>query len=106
VGAVNKKKSQAMQLLEEASGGPLTFGGLIRAIREGEEETLETFGHRLDVSKQQLSDIENDRRAVSIERAAAWAKLLGYHPGQFVQLALQGALDDAGLKLRVTIEAA
>jgi hypothetical protein len=43
---------------------------------------------------------------VSVERAAAWAKLLGYDPGQFVELALQAELDAAGIKLKVSVKAA
>jgi transcriptional regulator with XRE-family HTH domain len=100
------RKSETMKLLDEVVG-ELTFGKMLAAIREGEEMTLEEFGAKLDVSKQQLCDIEKDRRIVSIERAAAWAKQLGYHPGQFVQLAIQAALNAAGLDdLRVTVDAA
>lgn len=86
--------------------GPLTFGKAIRSIREGEEQTLEVFARRLGISKAHLSDVEHGRRVVSAERAAAWAKALGYHEGQFVQLALQTELDAAGIKLRVTVNAA
>jgi hypothetical protein len=50
-----------------------------------------------------LSDIEMGRRSVSLPRAAEWAGLLGYGPGQFVRLALQAELDEAGLELEVTV---
>lgn len=86
--------------------GPLTLGRFVRAIRLGEEETLEVFAKRLGVSKAHLSDVEHDRRVVSAERAAAWARTLGYHVGQFVQLALQAELDAAGIKLKVDVSAA
>jgi hypothetical protein len=43
---------------------------------------------------------------VSPERAAAWAKILGYSDIQFVRLALQDQLDKAGVKMSVTVEAA
>jgi len=68
-------------LIARRSGRPLTFGALLRAIRLGEEETLEAFAARLGETKQHLSDLEHDRRGVSVERAAAWAKVLGYHVG-------------------------
>ena len=53
-----------------------------------------------------VHDIEKRRRGVSVERAAQWAKLLGYSPEQFVQLALQAQLDAAGLRLKVAVKRA
>jgi transcriptional regulator with XRE-family HTH domain len=76
---------------------------MLRAIREGEEESLERFASKLGVSRTNLHDIESGRRGVSVERAAQWAKLLGYMPEQFVQLALQALVDAAGLKLSVDV---
>lgn len=90
----------------EALDGPLTFGGFLRAIREGEEQSLEQMAKALEVSRHHLSDVELGRRTVSAARAAAWAEKLGYPPSQFVALALQAELDAAGLKLRVTVNAA
>jgi transcriptional regulator with XRE-family HTH domain len=86
--------------------GPLTLGRLLRSIRLGEEQSLDVFAKTLGVSKTHLSDVELGRRMVSAERAAKWAKLLGYHEGQFVELALQAAIDAAGLKLKVSVKAA
>jgi hypothetical protein len=43
-------------------------------------------------------DIEKGRKLVSSERAAAWAKILGYPDTVFVKLALQEQLDKAGVK--------
>jgi DNA-binding transcriptional regulator YiaG len=98
-------KSKALQTLERASGGPLTFGDMIWSIRAGEEMSLAEFAKPLGVSRQQLHDIEKGRRAVSAARAAEWATMLGYHPGQFVQLALQAQLDAGGLAgLRVHVD--
>jgi transcriptional regulator with XRE-family HTH domain len=90
----------------ERTTGKLTLARYLRAIRVGEEQTLEEFANILGVSKAHLSDVENGRRVVSVERAAAWAKLLGYDPGQFVELALQAELDAAGIKLKVSVKAA
>lgn len=97
------KKSDAMKFLEGVIGGPLTFGMLIRSIRMGEEESLETFAAKLGVSRQNLSDIEQNRRGVSVERAAEWAKTLGYGSEQFVELAVQAQLDAAGIELRASV---
>jgi transcriptional regulator with XRE-family HTH domain len=93
------KKSTAMQFLEDLTGGPLTFGRFVQSIRLGEEMSLEAFASQLGVSRTNLSDIEHGRRGVSVERAAHWAELLGYDQAQFVRLALQAQLDEAGLPL-------
>ena len=92
-------KSTTMQFLESLAGGPLTFGRFVQSIRLGEELSLEAFAKQLGVSRTNLSDIEHGRRGVSVERAAQWAELLGYDQTQFVRLALQALLDEAGLPL-------
>ena len=93
----------ARAFLTRRRGGPLTFGALLRAIRRGEGATLAAFAARLGETKQHLSDIERGRRGVSVERAAAWATALGYHAGQFVELALQAQLRAARLPFVVTV---
>ncbi len=98
------KKSDAIKALEKIAGGPLSFGRLLRSIRMGEELTLKDFSKSLDISIQHLSDIENDRRVVSAERAAKFADLLGYSEAQFVELAVQDMLNHSGLEnLRVKV---
>lgn len=107
-GFVRSRSRQAVaasRFLEKLVGKP-SLGRTLRSIREGEEASLATFAKQLGVSRTNLSDIEQGRRGVSVERAAAWAKLLGYHERQFVQLALQAQLDEAGIKLRVDVHAA
>jgi antitoxin HigA-1 len=100
------RKTSAMEFLEKLIGGPLTLGGAISAIREGEGESLSQFAERLGISRTHLSDIEHGRRAVSLERAAQFAEDLGYSPTHFVRLALQDQVRDAGLKLRVDVHVA
>jgi transcriptional regulator with XRE-family HTH domain len=95
---------EAEAFLEKLTGGPLTFGRMLRAHRLGEEETQTTFAERLRISKQQLSDIENDRRGVSVERAAEWAKALEHSMALFVELAIQGQLRAANLPFVVSVE--
>jgi transcriptional regulator with XRE-family HTH domain len=104
--AKKAKKSAALRALDRAAGGPLTLARLLQAIRLGEEETLEVFAKRLGVTRAHLCDIEKGRRRVSVERAAKWATLLGYHPPQFVELALQDEVAAAGLRLRVDVRSA
>ncbi|MFO0696843.1 MAG: helix-turn-helix transcriptional regulator [Polyangiales bacterium] len=99
-----KAAVEASAFLEQLLGGPLTFGKNLRAIREGDGLTQAAFAEKLGVSKQNLSDIENERRNVSVERAAEWAKKLGYSTAQFVRLALQAEVNAAGLDLVVEVE--
>ena len=103
---VRKHPIDAGKYLDELIGEPLTFGRMINATRRAEEQSLETFAHRLGVSRAYLCDVEKGRRAVSVDRAAAWARKLGYLEAHYVALALQAAVNAAGLKLRVSVEAA
>ncbi len=103
-----KKKTataSAKRVLAKVAG-PLTIGGTLNAIRLGEEESLERFAARLKVTRAHLCDIEKGRRGVAPERAASWARALGYSEAQFVRLALQAVLDEAGLDLTVDVRAA
>lgn len=101
-----KQKSDASRFLENLAGAPLTLGGHLRAIRNGEQTTLAEFAGRLDVSRQNLCDVEHGRRSVSPARAADWARALGYSEAQFVRLALQDQVSQAGLNFRVSVDAA
>lgn len=103
---VKEKKSAAVKYLEKLRGGPLTFGALLRSIRESDKHTLEGLAKCLSVSRSHLCDIEKERRGVSAERAARWARILGYPEALFVKLAMQAALDAAGIKLKIDVRAA
>ena len=100
------KKSEAMKLLERLSDGPLTFARAIASVRRCEELSQDECASRLGISKSHLCDVEKGRKTVSPERAAKWARALGYPETVFVRLAIQAELDAAGLKYRVEIEAA
>ncbi|MFN2425987.1 MAG: helix-turn-helix domain-containing protein [Candidatus Binatia bacterium] len=102
----SSKKSAAIRTLEKLTGGPLTFGRALEAARKCEELSQSTCADRLGISKSHLCDVEKGRKTVSPERAAAWARLLGYPESTFVRLAVQGELDAAGLKYTVQIKAA
>jgi len=99
-------KSKATRLLEDLAGGPLTLGRYICSIREGEEMSQVDFARKLGISKSHLCDIEKGRKPVSAAKAAEMARVLGYSERQFVQLALQDAMERAGLDYKVKIEAA
>jgi transcriptional regulator with XRE-family HTH domain len=95
-----------MHFLESITGGPLTFGEMLSSIRLCDEMTQVEFANKLGVSKSHLCDIEKGRKTVSPARAAAFARLLGYSTEQFVRLALQHQVEQAGLSLLVRVEAA
>jgi transcriptional regulator with XRE-family HTH domain len=100
-----KKRRDALAILEQLSGGPLTLGKLVRAIREGEEWSLADMAGRLRVTRAHVAAIERGK-AVSPERAARYARALGYSESQFVRLALQDEIKRAGLRYTVEVHAA
>lgn len=99
-----ERKSDDRRFLEERSGGPLTLGSLLEAIRLGEEESQAYLARKLGISRQHLCDIEKGRKGVSALRAASFARELGYSETQFVRLALQHELNAAGLPMVVNVE--
>jgi transcriptional regulator with XRE-family HTH domain len=101
-----RKKGDLALLLERSTGGPVTLGKLLEAIRLSEEKSQPDFAKVLKISKSHLNDIEKGRKAVSPERAAKFAKILRYSEERFVALSLQGLIDQAGLKLLVECRAA
>ena|SRR3989338_3721696 len=104
--SIKKGKSGALKFLEEVSGGPLTFAKLLEAIRLGEEMSQAAFARKLHISRAHLCDIEKGRRYVTPERAAKFAKILGYSEERFIKLSLQDQLNRADLDYDVEIKAA
>ncbi len=101
-----RTKSTTMRFLEARAGGPLTLGRLLESIRLGEDETQASFARTLGISRSHLCDIEHGRKSVSLERAVRFAEVLGYPRDQFVRLALQAMVEEAGLPLKVKVQAA
>ena len=95
----------AMEFFESIDG-PMTLGGMLWSLRMCDEISQAAFARRLGVSRSHLCDVEKGRKVVSPERAAAWAKVLGFPETVFVKLALQEQLDRAGVKMNVQVEAA
>lgn len=102
---MSTRKKDAKSFLESMVG-PLTLGNLLMSIREGEEMSQTEFAQKLGISKSHLCDIEQDRKSAGPERAARFAKLLGYSEAQFVRLALQGLLDRDDIPMIVSVRAA
>ena len=103
---MSTKKSSTRKFLEKLTGGPVTLGKLIEAIRLGEEKSQAEFAKRLKISRSHLNDIEKGSKAVSPERAARFAHAMGHSEERFVELALQSLIDEAGLKLKVMVDVA
>ena len=102
--STKRTKSEAVAFLERIAG-PLTLGRFIEAIRQGEEWSQTKMGRRLGISRAHLCDIEKGRRTVSPERAARFARVLGYSEAQMVELALQDMINHAGLRMAVAVKA-
>lgn len=101
--SIEKKKSAALKFLEGVTGGPLSFGNLLESIRLSEEISQVDFSKKLSISKAHLCDLERGRRAVSVARAAKFAKILGFSPERFVKLVFQGELDRERIALVVEV---
>ena len=97
------KTSATMRFLDDLIGEPLSFGNMLSTLRQCESWSQAEMAHRLQVTPQHLGQVEKGRKAVTPERAAKWARELGQSEAQFVTLALQAQLDEAGLDLRVAV---
>jgi transcriptional regulator with XRE-family HTH domain len=75
---MKRRNRKALEVLEELIGESVTFGPYLKSIRESEELSQTEFAAKLGISVQHLSNVENYRKHVSIERAEAWAKALDY----------------------------
>jgi len=95
-----KRKSSAVRLLAEL-GGDYNFGSMLAAIREGEGYSQSEMARRLGISRSHLCDIEKRRKAVSLARAAEFARTLGLSEKQFVRVAVQELVDETGLQVQV-----
>lgn len=100
------KTDQSLKFLESVSGKKLTIGNLLWAIREADEIKQIDFAKNLDISRQYLCDLEHNRRGLSPATAAKFARTLGYSEEQFIRLAIQDALDRAGLQFEIEIHKA
>ena len=94
------------ELERKILGGPLTLGEAVEALRLRDTISQSALAAKIGISRQYLCDIEKGRRLVSPEQAARIAKAFGHPPHILVQLALQDAVRECGLKLKVTVEAA
>lgn len=79
---------------------------MIASIRLADGVQQVELARRMKISRAHLCDIESGRRSVSVDRAAQFARVLGYSANQFVAVAVEDELRKAGLKVKVRLEAA
>lgn len=99
-----KNMDNALAQVEKITGTKLTFGNLLWSIRKCEDIKQVEFAKILGISSQHLCDIEHGRKIVSPQLAAKYAKILNESQEQFVRLAIQAAIDKAGLNYEVTLD--
>jgi antitoxin HigA-1 len=99
-------KSEARKAIEKARGSEMTFGAMLESLRMCDEVSQADLARKLGVSRAHLCDIEKGRRAVTPEKAAEFAQVMGYSVNQFVAQAIEDSLRKLGLNLKVEIKAA
>jgi len=98
-----KHSKESLDFLQSLIGKKTSLGGYLLAIRKDKELSQVQFATALGISKQNLCDIEHNRRFINPKRAAEFAEKIGYLPEHFVKLCLQDLLDRNGLDLSVDI---
>ena len=87
----------------ESKYGNMTLGLFLRAMREADGISQTVFANRLKISRANLCDLEKERKIVSPERAAKFAKILRVPESALIKLALQDILRAAHLNYTVEI---
>ncbi len=82
---------------------PLSLGDFLRTHRLGEEFSQTDFADFLGISKQRLSDLENDKGNVSIKLCKELAIKIGVPAEWLASLALQDMINKEGLNLKIAI---
>jgi len=98
---------RAINALDNILNEELTFGSMIKNIRETEYEgmTQIAFSEKvLGLSKSRLSDIENDRKMISIPKAIEFAGKLNQSKRFFVTIAMQDMVKKSNLDYVVRLE--
>jgi transcriptional regulator with XRE-family HTH domain len=97
-----KRKSYFEEL--EKQFGKLTFGELLHSLRTTSGFSQVEYAKKLELSVQNLCDIEKGRRIPSPVRTAKIAKKLNLPEKALIEFSLRDALESEGLKYSVTLE--
>lgn len=103
---ISKKTKATLNFMDSLRDEPLTFGEYLRSIRMCDEISQAELARRMHMSRSHICDIENNRRAVSFEKAAEFARILGYSEQQFVELVIETQLRNAGMSFAVELKKA
>ena len=74
------EKKTNLKKLEDLCGGPFTIGYLLKVDKLALKMNQDTFAKKLGISKQHLSDIENNRVFPSMKLIKKIAHLVGDSP--------------------------
>lgn len=85
--------------------GPLTIGSLVRAYRVRNDLTQDEVAAKLKVKKNYVSDIENNRKPMTLRRAIAIADALGESKQRFMEVYIECEIREAGENLRCKLVA-
>jgi transcriptional regulator with XRE-family HTH domain len=97
------KTKNAKHFMENLLGEPMSFAKLLRSIRTRDDLTQKELADILEVTVSHISDIENGRKFVSVERAYEFAQKLKDSEKFFVAVALQDQVNQADLDFKVEI---
>lgn len=100
-----KNKRSAMSVLEKLGAVETSFGGLLKTHRLSEDMTLAEMAVKLKVSISHVSDIENGRKFVSVERAKEFAHRLDDSEKYFILVALRDQLRRANCHYEIELKA-
>ena len=85
--------------------GTLSFGEVLRSMRECADLSQAAFAKKLAISPANLCDLEKGRKIPSAKRATQFAMRLKLPPALLVQIALQDSLIRQKLNFRVSVAA-
>lgn len=95
--------TNAMNTVNKITGGRLSLGKAIKSIRLSDDFKQGEFAKKLGVTQSYLSDLEHERKEVSAQKSAEFARILGQSEKQFIRLALQDALVRQGFRYEIDI---
>lgn len=83
-----------------------TLGSMIASLRQCEEISQKDLAEAIGVSKQFLSNVENNRKSVGIKFVSKVAKSLDYPIEPFLELLVKDQIEKEGYKVNVSITSA
>lgn len=92
--------ANALKFLEKKNG-PTTIGMLIRAYRTRNNLTQEEIAKKLDVNKSYVSDVENDRKSLSMSQVIEFADSLKDSVKLYLKVWVEQSLREENIALNV-----